>query len=95
MSNLEAAVVQAYETLGALAGDDYLERTALSFLFQQHYLTTESGHSECVCGEWGEGEMEPGWDDHLADVAIDAGFTLPEGRLSGLVSAALTPKDTE
>jgi len=56
------------------------ERETLATLFLAHYLDPASAErspdnfSSCVCGEWSEGEMEPGWDDHLADVAVDAGF---------------------
>jgi hypothetical protein len=46
---------------------------AASMLMQKHYLDPED-MSSCICGRWGEGEMEPGWDDHLAEELADAGF---------------------
>ena len=55
-------------------------KMAASLLLQEHYLDSESAKqspdnfSECVCGGWSEGSMEPGWDDHLIDVLWDAGW---------------------
>lgn len=71
---------EAREMLGDNARREDVEATTLSLIFQKHYLDPDSARrspdnlSECVCGEWSEGEMEPGWDDHLAEVAIAAGF---------------------
>lgn len=58
----------------------YAEATVLSMIFQRHYLDFESAKespdnlSSCICGGWSEGSMEPGWDDHLGEVAVEAGF---------------------
>lgn len=55
-------------------------RMAASLLLQEHYLDPQSAaespdnNSSCICGGWGEGPMEPGWDDHLIDVLWDAGW---------------------
>lgn len=42
----------------------------------QHHLDPDwsdaDRHDRCVCGGWAEGEMEPGWDDHMADVSVAA-----------------------
>jgi hypothetical protein len=34
--------------------------------------TDADGHSRCVCGGWVDGEMNPGWDDHMAEVSLTA-----------------------
>jgi len=71
---------EAREMLGQSAHPDDMEAAVLSLTFQRHYIDTLSArlspdnHSSCICGEWSEGEMEPGWDDHLAEVAVTAGF---------------------
>lgn len=63
------------------ATEDQKQEMILSVIFQRHYIQPIPGNvddfSECVCGGWSEGAMEPGWDDHLAEVAIAAGFRRP------------------
>lgn len=47
-------------------------------LMETHYLDLENlgpdNNSHCVCGTWGEGEMEVSWDEHLLEVLIEAGW---------------------
>lgn len=51
-----------------------------ALLLLAHYIDPESAKqspdnlSSCICGDWSEGEMEPGWDDHLMEVLWDAGW---------------------
>jgi hypothetical protein len=82
ITTTEDAMRDARECLGEDAALADVEAFALSVIFQCHYLDPKSAQespdnfSSCICGEWSEGSMEPGWDDHLAEVAIGAGFRL-------------------
>ena len=50
--------------------------------------TDADGHSFCVCGEWADGEMEPGWDDHMADIsAAEVAAWLRERAVRPVVTA--------
>jgi hypothetical protein len=60
--------------------DEFEMKEAAALLLIEHHIDPESAQrspdnlSSCVCGGWSEGEMEPGWDDHLVDVLWDAGW---------------------
>lgn len=55
---------------------------------EQHHIvageTDAMGNNPCVCGQWWDAAGDnPGWDQHMAEVALDAlaaaGLLLPEG----------------
>jgi hypothetical protein len=55
---------------------------------EQHYIaagqTDAMGNNPCTCGEWWDAAGDnPGWDQHMAEVALkalaDAGLLLPGG----------------
>lgn len=55
---------------------------------EQHHIvdgqTDAMGNSPCVCGQWWDAPGDnPGWDQHMAEVALNAlvraGLLLPEG----------------
>lgn len=79
--DVQALTKEARTALGE-SNQTGVEAYVLSLIFQQHYLDPESvkqspdNFSSCICGGWSEGSMEPGWDDHLAEVAIESGFRL-------------------
>lgn len=60
---------------------------AVALAMAKHHLdpnwTDADRHSRCVCERWVEGEMEPSWDDHMAEVALaalaDAGLLVEPG----------------
>jgi hypothetical protein len=34
--------------------------------------TDADGNNPCACGQWWDNADEPGWDEHIAEVALDA-----------------------
>ena len=82
MSEHDELIAEAISMVGD-SNSEHLDAVVLSLIFQKHYLDPESvkqspdNLSSCICGGWSEGEMEPGWDDHLGEVAVEAGFRRP------------------
>ena len=67
----EELIAEAQSMVGDVP--EQVEAIVLSMIFQRHYV---DNNDECVCGGWSSGAMEPGWDDHLGEVAVEAGFRL-------------------
>ena len=83
----EELIAEAQSMVGDVP--EQVEAIVLSMIFQRHYIQPSGdvdNNDECVCGGWSSGAMEPGWDDHLGEVAVEAGF-----RLASRPPVPLTP----